>query len=796
MTKNTFIPEILAPCGSYSTIEAAIHAGADACYVGGNKFGARAYATNLDEISLIKAIEYAHLHDSRLYLTVNTLFKNSEIKELYNYIKNLYNHGLDALIVQDLGVFKFIKENFPDIAIHCSTQMNITSKVGAEFVKANGAARVVVAREMSLEQIREIKENVDIEVEAFVHGAMCYSYSGQCMLSSLAGGRSGNRGRCAQPCRKLYDDTYVLSMKDMCSLTNIPALVDAKIDSLKIEGRMKNEYYVASAVDAYKTLVNDYISGDFSEKRANELKFKLANIYNRGGFCEGYFFMHNGASMISTNRPNNQGVKLGAIKDIKDGKIWLELCNDLYKQDVLEVKLKDNTTIDITSGIDGRTGQRVWLNAPKTKQIVSNQEIYRTKCNIILEKVFDESINKPRLHSIDGYFNANVGYPMSLVLTSEYFGNTYSVTAYGDEVEMSNNTKADEDNITKKLSQLGNTDYEFSSLCLNVDENAFVPIGAIKKLRRDAISLLEEEVKKAFQRTAPPEANCKYDEAFAVNTDFSSLRSIISNSKLAVSVLNEDQLKIVLHYDFVGRIYISYMVFAMLSKAMLDSLREKAVEIVITTPDIYDASFDMEKIITNQYISGFYVKNIDGFSSLLKYDLDDKLIICGASLYAYNNLSLEFIANHVRNVIFDYPVELNMSELEELNKKYDYELVLYGYQRVMLSANCVNKTKNKCDNSYSVTNITDDKGNSFKCKAFCDGCYNVIYNKLPYCCLEKIEDFYNKKILPKAFRVDFTIENGNMVKSVMDVIKSSMYDNKKVSLNMETTYGHLYRGVE
>ena len=197
MTNSLKKPEILAPCGSFDIMKAAINAGADACYFGGFRFGARAYATNFDLENSLKAIDYAHIHGTSLYLTINTLFKNNEISELYDYILPYYEAGLDAVIVQDLGVFKLIKENFPEINIHCSTQMNITSKYAAQGMKELGASRIVTAREMSLEEIRGIKEAVNIEIEAFVHGAMCYSYSGRCLMSSLAGGRSGNRGRCA-----------------------------------------------------------------------------------------------------------------------------------------------------------------------------------------------------------------------------------------------------------------------------------------------------------------------------------------------------------------------------------------------------------------------------------------------------------------------------------------------------------------------------------------------------------------------------------------------------------------------
>ncbi|MDE5873947.1 MAG: U32 family peptidase, partial [Lachnospiraceae bacterium] len=382
-------PEILAPCGSYEILEAAVHAGASACYVGGHKFGARAYAENFDNDSILRAIEFTHLHGCRLYLTVNTLFKDNEINMLYDYLLPFYKHGLDAVIVQDFGVFMFIRRYFPDIKIHCSTQMNITSVYGASLMKQQGASRIVVARELSLDRIKEIKSQVDIEIESFVHGAMCYSYSGQCLMSSFTGTRSGNRGRCAQPCRKRYNGEYLLSMKDMCTLENIPELIDGGIDSFKIEGRMKNEYYVASAVSAYRELVNDCINGEFSAEKAKALKFKLAGIYNRGGFCGGYFFTHNAADMISRERPNHQGVPVGSLVTAGSGKADIRLSEKLYQRDVLEIRLKDGTFINLTSGICGQAGEIVTLNAPRTKDIVSGQIIYRTKSRYFEDEIYN-----------------------------------------------------------------------------------------------------------------------------------------------------------------------------------------------------------------------------------------------------------------------------------------------------------------------------------------------------------------------------------------------------------------------
>ena len=272
--------ELLAPAGSYETFEAVIRAGADAVYLGGSHFGARAYANNFNEEELLRAIDYAHIHGRQVYLTVNTLFKEEELEQgLYEYLLPYYEQGLDAVIVQDMGAFARIRSMFPGMDIHTSTQMTVTGAAGAAYMKQLGASRVVMAREMSFAEIREIHDKVGIEIESFVHGALCYCYSGQCLLSSMLGGRSGNRGRCAQPCRLPYEVykkdqksriaccNYVLSPKDLCTIDAIPALAESGIFSFKIEGRMKQAEYAAGVVSVYRQYMDRYLDR-LNEERA------------------------------------------------------------------------------------------------------------------------------------------------------------------------------------------------------------------------------------------------------------------------------------------------------------------------------------------------------------------------------------------------------------------------------------------------------------------------------------------------------------------------------------------------
>ena len=303
--------EILAPAGSYESLMAAVSAGADAVYIGGMKFGARAYANNLDEEKMLEAIDYVHLHGRKIYMTVNTLLKDDEINELYDYLLPYYKQGLDAVIVQDVGVFDFVKTNFPDLPIHISTQMTVTNESSALFFKDRGAERVVPARELNLREIREMKDATGLEIECFVHGALCYCYSGQCLLSSMIGGRSGNRGQCAQPCRLPYGvngkkPQDILSLKDLCTIEMIPELIEAGIDSFKIEGRMKQPEYVYTVVSMYRKYVDLYLAKGRKGFQVSREDIKaLQGIFRRRGYCEGYYKQHNGKDMISLKRPED-----------------------------------------------------------------------------------------------------------------------------------------------------------------------------------------------------------------------------------------------------------------------------------------------------------------------------------------------------------------------------------------------------------------------------------------------------------------------------------------------------------
>lgn len=304
--------EILAPAGDNETLKAAVYAGADAVYAGGERFGARAYAKNFGREELLSAIDFVHLHGRKLYLTVNTLVKEREFADLYEYLLPFYRQGVDAVIVQDAGVMSFVRSQFPGLAIHASTQMTITNVISAKYLEGFGVKRVVPARELSLSEVRKICENTGLEVECFVHGALCYCYSGQCLLSSMIGGRSGNRGQCAQPCRLPYQvgkhkPGDILSLKDLCTIEAVPDLIESGIVSFKIEGRMKQPEYVAAVTGMYRKYTDMYLKEGRKGYRVSKEDIRiLESAYQRRGYCGGYYFRHNGKEMISLERPKQE----------------------------------------------------------------------------------------------------------------------------------------------------------------------------------------------------------------------------------------------------------------------------------------------------------------------------------------------------------------------------------------------------------------------------------------------------------------------------------------------------------
>lgn len=499
-------PEILAPAGTPAALSAAIRAGADAVYLGGSLFSARAFAGNFNQDELLKAIEDCHLFGVKLYMTVNTLMKEKEMANLVSYMKPFYKAGLDGVIVQDVGCAKVLREEFPELALHASTQMSISSSYGAELLKEQGFQRIVPARELSLSEIIEIKEETGLEIETFVHGAMCFSYSGKCLLSSFAGGRSGNRGRCAQPCRKCYElsgmtaPEYAMSMKDMCALRILPDLIDAGIDSFKIEGRMKNPVYVASTVDAYKKARDYYLDASTKGTFLREdyegfirpLEKDLADIYNRGGFSEGYYFTEKGPEMMANDRPNHTGVLIGKVERIAPPEVFLRLAEDVRAQDVLEIR---PAGVELTSAGSGAKGELLSLKGKEFRSIQKGQKVFRTRNNYLIDRIQKEIIDPEKQIPVRGKITAKAGAPLAITIEGEI-----CVRAEGAIVEKAKKQPVRVEDLLEKMQKTGGSEICFETIETEIDEDIFVPMSALNQLRREAMEQYRKQLIQRFER--------------------------------------------------------------------------------------------------------------------------------------------------------------------------------------------------------------------------------------------------------------------------------------------------------
>ena len=504
--------ELLAPAGSLKTLKAVIHAGADAVYLGGSMFGARAYANNFNEEELLEAIRLGHIHGRKIILAVNTLLKEYELGQLYDYLHPYYEAGLDAVIVQDMGVMEFIKTHFPNLPIHTSTQMTITNVEGARLLKEQGVERVVTAREMSLEEIQRIHDEVGVELESFIHGALCYCYSGQCLFSSIIGGRSGNRGRCAQPCRLSYEvlqgeksltghhATPILSLKDMCTLPFLYELADHGVYSFKIEGRMKTPEYAAGVVSIYRKYMDSYLDGSRIPVEKKDIR-ALLELGNRGGFTNGYYYHHNDSDMLSGE---------SASHNKSEG-----VLQDNIRREYVDTELKE-----------------------------------KIKGKLILNKECPAKIEVQ-------YGKIKVSYQ-------------------GDMVLVAQNRPLTEEVVTEKITKTGNTPFVFENLEVTMDDDIFMPVNQLNQLRRGALEALEEALLKPYERTLPELVETSSAETDRQTTGNAIKEKQISGQSLSqtsgqqsagssteVRVLIEDaeQLPAVLKADFVDTVYLDCMLY-------------------------------------------------------------------------------------------------------------------------------------------------------------------------------------------------------------------------------------------
>lgn len=809
--------EVLAPAGTYECFRAAINAGADAVYLGGSMFGARAFAGNFEEAELIKAIRTAHLYGRKVYLTVNTLLRNDELEKLVQYVKPYYEEGLDAVIVQDYGVFAVLREAFPGLDLHASTQMTITGKYGAQLLKDMGAARVVPARELSAKEIRDIYDNVDVEIESFVHGALCYCYSGQCLLSSMIGGRSGNRGRCAQPCRLTYSangisEKYLLSPKDMCTIEAVPDILDAGVYSLKIEGRMKSPEYVAGVSYAYRKYVDMYLEKGRDGYRVEEQDIRqLMDLYNRGGFCKGYYYAQNDKSMMTFDRPNHQGIVIG---NIKNGELILS--QEVNPGDVLEFPDGSEYTTPT-----GKKSGRLALPKGVLKNPKNGAAVYRTRNNELLGQLRA------------GYIDNDIKIPvrMEIFLKSgeraclKLLSGDKELVVYGDVLEPSDKRPAVREDVVKQLKKLGGTAFssDEGSIVTDIQGSPFVPVRLLNDLRRNALEELESMLLSGYKRNheymkvqAPITAGVLEADAAQENAAYKAglterRDSPAGQHDITVQVMNKEQLEAVLRtaHNNVSRIYISTELLgidgAITMKGMVDeynagiSANNRKIEVYMAMPYIFRdrAVMLFERKLEDVKAAGFdgmLIRSPEELGYIRKkglYELYAGRVVADYDMYTYNKAAFD---EYIRLGIHDFTLseELNAGQLRGLcrsvkDRNIYLEKLVYGYLPLMVTAGCTLKytSKDKPCGRPGVYYLTDRKGKQLAALNSCSYCYNLIYNSVPEYLLDKPDEIRNMGV--EALRLSFSIEGADEVENIMKMNADSV---------KAYTRGHYNRGVD
>jgi len=674
--------ELLAPAGDFSCLKAAIEAGCDAVYIGGKLFGARAFSSNFTDDEIIKAINYAHLFGVKVYVTTNTLIYDKEVERFLEYISFLHKNNVDAVIIQDLGMLDLVRQTFPNLEVHASTQMHIHNLDGASFMKKLGVKRVVLARETSISKIKEIKEKTNIDIEIFIHGALCVSYSGQCLMSSLIGNRSGNRGTCAGSCRQSYsivdennniilNNKYPLSMKDLCSLENLKTLLDIGVTSLKIEGRMKSSSYVYTVVKLYRLAIDSYYKNNNIYIDEKEL-YNLKKIFNRD-FTKGFLFDEENNKVINMKRPNHQGVEIGKVIN--------------YKNNVATIKLNDEININDGLRIVGKKDIGVNVN-----NFYINSKLVKTakKGDIITIKVNDKVEKDDKvLLTLDSKLNEEINNIISsnqrkVLVKAKFIAKedkqiTFELTDFINKVVVISENKVTKalnkpitkEEIKEKLNKIKDTVYKYESLDIEIDDNIFIPLNIINDLKRKAF---EELNNKRLYKI--PYKRCEYKR---------NVKSYPKEKLLNILILKDED---------------------------IDSLKKK-YDYIYSSNNIDNTILLLPRVI-DKYKENY---NKDVLVGDIGYFNKHKGCITDTSFNVVNSYTVAFLHSlGAERVTLSY--ELTKKQIEILINAYEerykahpnLELVVEGYEEVMISKFSLNKyfnndklyLKDRFNNLYKI----------------------------------------------------------------------------------------------
>ena len=699
------IPELLSPVGDFECLKAAVQNGADSVYFGASSFSARASAKNFDLAELKEAIAYAKLRNVKTHLTLNTLIKNDEFEDAVNLASKAYEFGIDAIIVQDLGLAKFLIKNFPNLPIHASTQMTVHNLDGVKLLEDLGFSRVVLARELSTSEIEYICKNSNIEIEVFVHGALCMSYSGRCLFSSMIGGRSGNRGRCAQPCRlpyelidennNLMDKGYLLSPRDLCGLELLPTLVKAGVKCFKIEGRMKTPEYVATVTRIYRKYLDKILNNDSYIIEDND-KSDLLQVFNRGGFSNGHLDDIN-KNLVFKEKSNNMGICIGTIKKYIPSKTYLEveLYNEVSIGDSIMMNSEENKynvseLLQNGKNVKSASSGTVWIGRIKGKIDVGGK-LYKVESktlNEIANSSFEKENIKIPLHA-NIYIKS--GTPIHVealpIVDSNSIYNNIKISLESELIpQAALNSPITQERIIEQFSKTGNTNFYFKEIDVDIDNNLYISsIGKLNELRRNIITKITEIATAKISRVP-------VSYSFKEFSNYSSKDEKISLLLNKINI-NQDYTKL----EQVDRIYLPLNCFIDESNSQI--INNLNTDLYIYLPSIIrenNKKFVLTKIdkVLNKFkINGFVISNISDISLLEKYK----------SKY-------DFIGNYTLNIFNNYTIEeLNAIGIKDITLspelsniaiadclKNSSEIIVYGNTPIMTMNYCLLGKSNKC----------------------------------------------------------------------------------------------------
>ena len=793
--------ELLSPVGDFECLKAAVQNGANAVYLGASSFSARAKATNFAGNELNEAIKYAKLRNVAVHLALNTLIKNEEFNEAISLAVTAYNAGVDAIIIQDIGLATYLHKHYPEIPLHASTQMTVHNLDGVIQMKKLGFSRVVLSRELSIDDIRYIRENTDIELEVFIHGALCISYSGQCLLSSMIGGRSGNRGLCAQPCRLPYelieenengkeislDKGYLMSPRDNFGMEFLPELIKMGINSFKIEGRMKTPTYVGVVTKHYRKYI-DLVSNNLSldDKSLKDLissnlniknqdtdltdKEEITQVFNRGGFSTGHFKPTPNKELIYKTKPNNMGIFLGTITHINENKghLKLKLEDTLSVGDRISINNESYTVSELM--IDNKNyetlkkGSVVKIGRMKGKLSVGNK-IYRiesVKLNKVISPTFKEDKNFKKI-SLIGYLTFKKDQPLKLTVCSNTgFYNGLEYTATLDTIPSEAlNKPITQEKLTEQLSKTGSTEFEFENINIDFDDNLFVPMGILNELRRIALEGLEYTVLKNYTRSL---------EVTTIDSNTSQTNVTTKTTNLLLNIIDET-------FDYTiltgfEKLYIPLKYF--IQKRFENQLQNisNTFNTFIYLPHILRDNYlnviNIDSIVNKYNIKGFVISHITQLEIVSKYNLE---LIGNYNLNIYNKLSINKL-KELGITTYTPSVELEKFELIDLlnSQNLNSEVIVYGNIPVMSNNYCYLGNSNKC---YSECSKKCLKNSLFYLKDRMEFKFRILPDNST-----TVTTIYNSKTLSvkyddipcSSIRIDILDESPDEIQNIIDIV--------------------------